>query len=464
MRRAFRYLRNRYRLIRRWWTAQLRQHPLREFVYLDEISVFSLISSRLGPIASEITETALATVSAESSADVELDLKPIKAKGGSKRAKSTSSETQVLRKATIQSTFRELYEFQRESFRIAVVGASATAPTISSTTDLARDAGSTSFSGWVIDPRKLERGDLVEMKLSLEADPAYLVSSNIGAIADIVDDGGGLIPGSNSPQMAQIVALNRILERLMVGLVPLLCRATEYRAVTIDGRELLVHERILSQLSPGHGLLIRPFYVAGITELGLYWKDVRRILFSQVEYTALCRIENPAIRDRWTSVKLVDLMRSTIPDMAAAIENIGPQVLQVMSASQIGDPNQIDVRTRECRLRALNAYGRELLQRSAVAVTAADEQQIDAIATRTADALSTYPGRLAAYREIADYVKGRAGQDVDPADAIQIRGRVLRDAGLTLEAALLGAPSGTTPAGPESDQRILETEIVALYW
>ena len=43
---------------RRWRAAGQNRHtPLREFVYLDEVSVYSLIASRLGPIAAEFSET-----------------------------------------------------------------------------------------------------------------------------------------------------------------------------------------------------------------------------------------------------------------------------------------------------------------------------------------------------------------------------------------------------------------------
>lgn len=47
--------------IRRWRRRRAarkeRSTPLREFVYLDEVSVFSLLASRVGAIAAEFTAT-----------------------------------------------------------------------------------------------------------------------------------------------------------------------------------------------------------------------------------------------------------------------------------------------------------------------------------------------------------------------------------------------------------------------
>lgn len=39
--------------------------PLRQFVYLDEVSVYSLIASRFGPIAAEFTEKQTASLQTE---------------------------------------------------------------------------------------------------------------------------------------------------------------------------------------------------------------------------------------------------------------------------------------------------------------------------------------------------------------------------------------------------------------
>jgi len=389
------YLRNRFRYYRRKWAARRRRNfPLREFVYLDEVSVYSLIASRVGPLAAEFTDKETTSLSHERSGDIEVDAKIAKLKGSEKRAVGYVQETQVLRKATIQATFRELYEYERGSFQLKLMEGNYRPPSVRIADDLSRAVNDSSFQGWIIDPRRLERGGLIELKLSLQADPAYTLSTNIATIADIVNDGAGMIPGFGTTAMDQILATNRILERLMVGLVPLLSRSTEYEIVELDGRELLVHRYLTSQLGGSPGVIVRPFYIAGVTESNLYWKDVRRILFSQAEFNALCRIDNPTVREKWTSVKLVELMRGTMPDVAREIETLGPQVLQLMSANNAGSLiSTIAQQTQQRRLEALIQYGRILMQTAAVAITPQDEQQFSAIAaanavqmgTRTAD-------------------------------------------------------------------------------
>ena len=50
---------------RRKRASKRQKAPLREFVYLDEVSVYSLIASRLGPIAAEFTEKQTASLQSE---------------------------------------------------------------------------------------------------------------------------------------------------------------------------------------------------------------------------------------------------------------------------------------------------------------------------------------------------------------------------------------------------------------
>ena len=54
-------LRQRYRnwVVRRRWRKAGRNEdePLREFVYLDDVSVYSLVASQVGMIVTELTET-----------------------------------------------------------------------------------------------------------------------------------------------------------------------------------------------------------------------------------------------------------------------------------------------------------------------------------------------------------------------------------------------------------------------
>ncbi len=81
--------------------AESADAPLRESVYLDDVSVYSLTASRLGSIATEFTDTETSTLGGE----VESWLEGFGGFAkGSVRAKSSSSRvqsSQVLRKSRL---------------------------------------------------------------------------------------------------------------------------------------------------------------------------------------------------------------------------------------------------------------------------------------------------------------------------------------------------------------------------
>ena len=78
---------------------------LREFIYLDEVSVYSLNASRLGAIASEFTETEKASlnVGVQNSFGAGVDI-----------------GSQVVRKSIVQTTFKEFYDNETELNSFAI--------------------------------------------------------------------------------------------------------------------------------------------------------------------------------------------------------------------------------------------------------------------------------------------------------------------------------------------------------
>src|SRR5262245_4561058 len=110
----------------RGWLRGRRQHrrlrkaersergSLREFVYLDEVSVYSLRASQVGLIVTELTDTQATSLQSEVSSGLGVS-GPLKAEIGSKIHESESRSSQVLRKAIIQTTFSDLRESAERS-------------------------------------------------------------------------------------------------------------------------------------------------------------------------------------------------------------------------------------------------------------------------------------------------------------------------------------------------------------
>ena len=81
-------------------------------------------------------------------------------------------DPQVLRKAIIQTSFKELYNIEREALGLSPLGAECI-PTVNTITDLEKRLDSPSTDGWLVDPSKIHRGELLEIEVALEADPDF---------------------------------------------------------------------------------------------------------------------------------------------------------------------------------------------------------------------------------------------------------------------------------------------------
>jgi len=104
-------LRERFRRwqVRRRRKRAARRHEasaLREFVYLDEVSVFSLISSRLGPVATEFTATESSSLTGELTGTAGVSAGVLKSELKARSEATQTHGTQVLRKATVQATLK----------------------------------------------------------------------------------------------------------------------------------------------------------------------------------------------------------------------------------------------------------------------------------------------------------------------------------------------------------------------
>ena len=156
-------LRERFRRwqVRRRRKRAARRHEasaLREFVYLDEVSVFSLISSRLGPVATEFTATESSSLTGELTGTAGVSAGVLKSELKARSEATQTHGTQVLRKATVQATFKELYEYVEDGFVLRP--AETQPPDVRSARDLETALEYSRAGGWVTRASELTRGQL----------------------------------------------------------------------------------------------------------------------------------------------------------------------------------------------------------------------------------------------------------------------------------------------------------------
>ena len=142
----------------------------------------------------------------------------------------------------------------------------------------------------------------------------------ISALLEIVEEIPDATGLPSYDELVQARSVNRILEKLLVGLVPVRGHAADYGVVTIGDKEWVVHHKILRDLGITDPAFVRPLYVVGVAEQAIFWKDIRRVLFSSARYRVLCRMGQSGLQDSWTPVKLAHVLKSVSPDLASQID------------------------------------------------------------------------------------------------------------------------------------------------
>lgn len=441
---------------RRWRRDAKRSAELiREFVYLDEVSVFSLLASKDGMIASEVTDSHASTIMSETSGSVSASGGIAGASASAKSQTSDTRTTQVLRKAIIQSTFRDLYARVLDSLAIVPASEDDKPPVISSVADLEPDGSRV----WVLDPAALRRGDLIELTVELEAEPLFQARSVVSTFLDIVEKDRAMLGIENAMELAEAAALSRMIEKLGAGFVPLRARARDYAIITLpDEREMIVHRELVAHIEPS--AKPTPMYLVGVAEEALFWKDIRSVVFARSEFQVLARVLRPDLQGSWTPLKLVDVLGRIAPQLHEALAVANSGVLEAMAQGaaapkETGD--QVRLVLHEYADLLADSLGTELDPHDAAL----------ALLLEPPDELrpgSSVKQWRAAMEPIAGHIASVTGTEPDRQTAARLRVLAQMKHGL----GPIGAPrkpdGPTEPGVINADGRLLDTEIIAIYW
>lgn len=428
----------------------------REFVYLDEVSVISLVAARDGSIAESIKHTLTSSSEAESKSTLGLDLKGLKLGSESRVRAAETSAKEVVRKAVIQSTFRDLrtggdgndIHLVRDGKRtLRTIGTQS----IGTIAELKRAKKKLVKGGQLLSVAEMSRGDVLELEIKIEADKTYRFVSAISSIVEIVKDREELFEIDKSTY-DQIVSITEVIDRLLVGLVPIRGRSTRFGVIEIDGVEHLVDQTLLREGSDLQQSL-HPLEVVGVTDFTSYSKDLRRVLFNDATYTAYMRVETPSLCDTWNPIKLSGVLRTLSVDIDTLIKDL-PDRFELPPASQISSPRQeIDATS------ILAAFGENLAAELGLLI---DRTRLEEAATNAAvtDILASVESRRHAFDLVVDAI--------DP-DANRETVRRLREDAMTMAYA---SASGQVPdrqlnpsmSSTEKVGRKIEVEFVAIYW
>ena len=312
---------------------------LREFVYLDEVSLRSLLVSVRSTVPESETLQTSRAETAEMNVTVGGNLgTPDKTAGinsslNSKFQTTNSQSKQTTRKAIVQTFFKELKSSKHTRLVISE--------------ETVKPPQRPKWQFWkrpISHPRvtldALKRGQLIEIEVELSVDPIFKFTA-----------GGELMSKAMSGSDESLIKTAQdVFRAMLAGLIPIRAKATELVAVQKEGEYQVVAKGALSE-----GEESVPLFLVGVTEHSNYWKDIRRVLFSRATYTVLARIGKSGLQDEWKASKLADIF-DFIPPIADALESVERMEFLNEAGTQTGAGSSSSTSLEARLVAAMTAY------------------------------------------------------------------------------------------------------------
>ena len=436
---------------------------LREFVYLDEVSVYSILASLTGSIATQFTESRQSTVEKELSASIEAGIGLAGVNLGSQMNAGSSEASQVVRKAIVQTSFGELCESAESQIKLRD-RVQDHGRTITSVRDISKCLESDEMSNLVLDPSSIRRGDLVEVKVELQAEDIFEVAEFVNTVRDFIEENPQLFDQNVAEQMTEIRAMARMMDSLLGDLVPIRGRLVDYMCIEVEDQEILVHCSVLDMLEPECFPKQHPVFVVGVAERTLFWKDIRRVLFSKAQFSVFCRIAVDGLSESWQPVKLADVLVGIVPSFGESIEGFGSLARGLMDAAvevvASDKESEVDMASAfietYCHLLA-KEHKRELPNGFDEAILA--QCHLPEEWTESVDSIRE------AFNDITRCVDEALG--VCTPDVVASRVRKMSANLVGFSTGIARTETGTTKLAEASSpvsERFLDSEIIAVYW
>lgn len=430
--------------------------PLREFVYLDAVSLHSLLVSQTDTIPEAITQTISRADEAEliggASASIGNDLVgKAEAQTSARYQTSNSDSTQSSRKAVIQTLFKQLRE-QPLDFKLSdpeQVDALKEAVDIKSVSENVASAASSFL-----------RGDLVEVEVVLAVDPVFKLGAMMNEWSAMADEYPAMFSSHGTLGfLRESEPIMKVLDRFLTGLIPIRATAVNYVVATIDGIDYVVHKDAVAALE----LETQPLFVTGVTEHLGFWKDIRRVLFSDARFTILSRVARDGLHDKWTPVKLADLFSEVAPDFVDQINAIRSPTAESGA--------QVTTQAQNLALATALTHYRLAIAPHDASWTSEQLREFVVLTARVSAGATDASAQREAFDLVRNQVVAQLGIEA-PSPDHDLKAR--QDARSTADLELLprnqgllapaGAPAPAVADGMGSPGRILDTEVIAIYW
>ena len=267
------------------WLAKSQFDELREFVYLDEISVRSLLASTgEGGIVSETVDEEMRRRRSGFRGGGKLGTGPVSVNSrvdAERVRQNTTIETRNY--DLIQSKFTRLYQS-------GVVEKKLSLDQIS----LEDESAEEPFSG--LATADLNRGDVVELRVNLSANLLFRLYQTIDYFADVFEDQ----IDSETEEMLELI------ESSLGNRIPVIGKAVDYKVVEEDGKTTIKRS---DDLDDGEEENAEELEVVTLLHLDSLWVDPIQTLFSNDRFVVYCRVEDVDL-ERWYPLKVTRAINS----------------------------------------------------------------------------------------------------------------------------------------------------------
>lgn len=435
--------------------SEAERGDLREFVYIDDVSVQSLLASRTGAIATDYTNSNTSGTKRSREANAGLKHGPLNVGGKASREESAGTTAQVVRKSNAQARFKQLLDAELEGLLLR-----ATPPESRPCDAESREGAQVvpSFEQMrkqrhVVAEAHIRRGDLFELDIELEAEPIYGVSAAIASLIALFEQAPEMVPEDDRDNIRQVSAVAKMLDQLLAGLAPVRGRAIDYQVLRRGDDDYVIHNSLVAQLPDEERGALQPLVVVGVAEQELFWKDLRRVLFAGHQYTVLARVAVDGLPGSWQPIKLVDLVKQVSPELADMIGSASTEALASLdNGTELAPADGARAQTQ----RALDRYRDLLAGELGVELAEAESRCQDlAYAEVSID--------REAFRDAAQAVTNRliARPEHFPA---RERLATLRDEAWRSSLEPAEVEREPRVSAPTADERYLNAEFVAIYW
>lgn len=376
----------------------------RQFIYLDELSVESLLASKgEGGIISQMTKEGLSETSEELKGDVNASIAGVGSKvSGSKLEKNSQRTASVNHFNLIQSQFTRLYKSDKIQFKTLEEG---------------------------VDTEDIDRGDILKIEANISVNKLYQTSKTF----EYLDD---LFPSEISDNH-QVRNVMEKLSSLFEESIPVVGEATRL--------ELEEDDQIKTNENPKN-----PLTLVGNLEHELLWADPAKSLYSKEEFVVVCRVKAIKEYEDTKSLKISEIIDPLMPKTASSFEQEMENAVDAIE-TQLSEYDAINAGQSEGYL---SSYS-ETLQEKYTEVEETTEQELMQKVLQKSGNLSRQQEKQ--YRkdlteEFTDLYEEETGVSIKPEERIDIRGDIEQDA------------SDFEIENDETAGKVIDSEIIAIYW